>query len=79
VWVSYDSKANVAYIRLRDRQDDVETIKITSDFVVDVDTSGVVCGLEFLNASEQLVTGDNGKLVIVNQFSGEQSEIKIAW
>lgn len=52
--LSYDPKANVAYIRLRERQGDVETIEVTSDFLIDIDATGTVCGIELLNASEQI-------------------------
>jgi uncharacterized protein YuzE len=76
--LSYDPSANVAYIRLRERQGDVETIQVTSDFLVDIDATGAVCGIELLNANEQLVAGDDGKLVFVNQLNGEQGELKVA-
>ena len=76
--LSYDPKANVAYIRLRERQGDVETIEVTSDFLVDIDATGAVCGIELLNANEQLVAGDDGKLVFVNQLNGEMGELKVA-
>jgi uncharacterized protein YuzE len=76
--LSYDPSANVAYIRLRERQGDVETIQVTSDFLVDIDATGTVCGIELLNANEQLVAGDDGKLVFVNQLNGEQGELKVA-
>jgi uncharacterized protein YuzE len=76
--LSYDPKANVAYIRLRERQGDVETLEITADFLVDIDATGAVCGIELLNANEQLVAGDEGKLVFVNQLNGEKGELKVA-
>jgi uncharacterized protein YuzE len=76
--LSYDPKANVAYIRLRERQGDVETIEVTSDFLVDIDSTGAVCGIELLNANDQLVAGDDGKLVFVKQLSGEKGELKVA-
>ena len=76
--LSYDPKANVAYIRLRERQGDVETLEITSDFLVDIDATGAVCGIELLNANQQLVEGDDGKLVFVNQLNGEKGELKVA-
>ena len=60
--LSYDPKANVAYIRLREREGEVETIEVTSDFLVDIDATGAVCGIELLNANEQLIAGDDGKL-----------------
>ena len=55
--LSYDPKANVAYIRLREREGEVETIEVTSDFLVDIDATGAVCGIELLNANEQLIAG----------------------
>ncbi len=76
--LSYDPKANVAYIRFREKQGDVETIELTSDFLVDIDETGAVCGIELLNANEQLTAGDDGKLVFVNQLNGEQGELKVA-
>jgi uncharacterized protein YuzE len=76
--LSYDPSANVAYIRLRERQGDVETIQVTADFLVDIDATGAVCGIELLNANEQLVAGDDGKLVFVNQLNGEVGELKVA-
>ena len=76
--LSYDPKANVAYIRLREREGEVETIEVTSDFLVDIDATGAVCGIELLNANEQLIAGDDGKLVFVNQLTGGQGELKVA-
>lgn len=58
--LSYDPRANVAYIRLHERQGEVETIEVTPDFLVDIDATGAVCGLELLNANEQLVARDDG-------------------
>lgn len=45
-----DPSANVAYIRLRERQGAVETIELTSDCFVDIDETGTVCGIELSNA-----------------------------
>lgn len=58
--LTIDPQANVAYIRLRQRQGDVETIEVTSDFLVDIDPTGAICGLELLNANEQLIANDDG-------------------
>ena len=76
--LSYDPQANVAYIRLREREGAVETIEVTADFLVDIDATGAVCGIELLNANEQLIAGDDGKLVFVNQLNGEKGELKVA-
>ena len=76
--LTYDPSANVAYIRLKERQGDVETIELTSDFLVDIDETGTVCGIELLNANDQLAKGDDGKLIFVNAFSGGQTELDVA-
>jgi uncharacterized protein YuzE len=76
--LSYDPRANVAYIRLREREGEVETIEVTSDFLVDIDATRAVCGIELLNANEQLIAGDDGKLVFVNQLNGERGELRVA-
>ncbi len=76
--LTYDPDANVAYIRLRERQGDVETIELTADFLVDIDETGTVCGIELLNASEQLAKGDGGKLVFENALSGGRAELDVA-
>jgi uncharacterized protein YuzE len=76
--LSYDPKANVAYIRLREKSGEVETIRLTSDFLIDIDATGAVCGIELLNAAEQLVAGDNGKLIFVNDLDGTRGELSVA-
>lgn len=76
--LSYDPKANVAYIRLREKSGGVETIRLTSDFLVDIDATGAVCGIELLNANEQLIGGDDGKLIFVNDLNGQKGELKVA-
>ena len=50
--LTYDPSANVAYIRLRGRQGDVETIEVTADLLMDIDETAQVCGIELLNAQE---------------------------
>ena len=76
--LTYDPDANVAYLRLRERQGEVETIELTADFLVDIDETGAVCGIELLNANDQLRDGDDGKLIVVNALSGGQTELDVA-
>jgi len=78
VKLTYDPDANVAYLRLRERQGEVETIELTADFLVDIDETGAVCGIELLNANDQLRDGDDGKLIVVNALSGGQTELDVA-
>ncbi len=75
--LTYDPSANVAYIRLREGQGDVETIELTSDFLVDIDETGTICGIELPNANDQLAQGDDGKLIFLNAASGSQSELAV--
>ena len=42
----------------------MESIKITSDVLVDVDGTGAVSGIELLNASARLIARDGGKLIV---------------
>jgi uncharacterized protein YuzE len=75
--LTYDPDANVAYLHLREREGEVETIELSSDVLVDMDETGAVCGVEFLNANEQLVEGDDGKLVLVHALSGGRAELDV--
>ena len=43
-----------------------------------MDETGAVCGMEFLNANEQLVEGDDGKLVLIHALSGGRAEFAVA-
>ena len=76
--ITHDPKANIAYIRFRDRQGEVETLRITSDFLVDVDETGEVCGVELLNANEQLIAGDDGRVTFANLLDGTSGELRVA-
>lgn len=76
--LSYDPAANVAYIRFRERRGDVETIRLTDDFLFDIDETGAVCGVELLNANEQLKAADDGKLVVLDALGGQVGELKVA-
>ena len=49
---------------------------MTPDVLVDVDEAGV-CGIELLNAREQL-TGDGGRVVLVNEASGDEAALDVA-
>jgi uncharacterized protein YuzE len=75
--LTYDPAANVAYISLRERQGDVETIEVTADVLLDIDETGQVCGIELLDAREQL-KGDGGRFVLVNRESGDERELDVA-
>lgn len=75
--LSYDSKHNIAYLRLQERTPEVETIRISDSVNVDLAPDGTVYGIELLNANEQLRAGDAGKLVVINEADGDRQEVAL--
>ncbi len=75
--LTYDPKYNVAYLRLRDKTAQVETIRVSDELNVDMTPDGTVYGIELLNANQQLSADHLGKLIVVNESSGESTEIKL--
>lgn len=70
--LTYDRQRNIAYLRLRPKGSDVETIHVSDELNVDIAPDGSVYGIELLNANEQLRSGDDGKLVLVDSMDGRQ-------
>jgi len=70
--LTYDRSRNVAYIRLRPKGTDVETIRVSDELNVDIAPDGSVYGIELLNANEQLRAADDGRLVLVDNDGREQ-------
>lgn len=54
----YDPRYNIGYIRFREKGADVETIHISEELNIDLAPDGTVCGIELLNANEQLRCGE---------------------
>jgi len=75
--LTYDPRYNIAYLRLRNKGADVETIRLSNQLNVDIAPDGSVYGIELLNANEQLSGEDNGTLVVVNEASLDRSEITL--
>jgi uncharacterized protein YuzE len=71
--LSYDPRYNIAYIRLREKTGEVETIRVSDELNVDLAPDGTVYGIELLNANEQLRAGDDGRLVVVEAEGKERS------
>jgi uncharacterized protein YuzE len=72
--LSYDPKHNIAYIRLRERQGEIETLRISDELNVDMAPDGTVYGIELLNANEQLTGADGRRLVVVDERDGQTRE-----
>lgn len=75
---TYDPRYNIAYIRFQEKQAEVETIRISDELVVDMAPDGTIYGIELLNANEQLRREDRGRLLIINEATGEQAELPLA-
>ena len=75
--LSYDPRKNIAYLRLREKTAQVETVRVSDELNVDLAPDGTVYGIELLNANAQLRAGDGGRLIVVNEAIGEQKEIPL--
>ncbi len=75
--LTYDPRYNVAYIHLRDKPAEVETLRISDELNIDVAPDGTVYGLELLNANRQLAVGPQGELEVINESSGVRTAIKL--
>ena len=71
--LTYDPRHNIAYLRLREKAEDVETIRVSDEVNVDLAPDGTVCGIELLNANE-LLAADAGVLRVLNEASGVEVE-----
>ena len=75
---THDPRHNIAYIRFREKGAEVETIRISDELVVDVAPDGKIYGIELLNANEQLRREDTGRLLVINEATGERAELPLA-
>jgi uncharacterized protein YuzE len=76
--LTYDRDRNIAYLRLRPKGTDVETIQVSDELNVDIAADGSVYGIELLNANEQLRAADEGKLVLVDQTAGKEVALPLS-
>lgn len=75
---SYDPRYNIAYIRFHEKSTEVETIRISDELNVDMAPDGTSYGVELLNANEQLQREDMGKILVINEATGEEKELRLA-
>lgn len=76
--LTYDPRYNVAYIHFREKCSEMDTIRIGDEMNIDIAPDGRICGIELLNANEQLKHGDLGSLLVVNQSTGDQTEVRLS-
>jgi len=75
---TYDPSYNVAYIRFKEKEVQVEAIHVSDELIVDIAPDGTVYGIELLNANDQIQREDTGKIVVINEATGERSELPLA-
>lgn len=74
---TYDPRYNIAYIRLHEKSTEVESIRISDELTIDMSPDGTIYGIELQNANEQLKSEDMGKLLVINEATGEQKEFPL--
>lgn len=75
--VTYDPRYNIAYLCFREKSQEVETLKLSEEILVDLAPDGTLYGIELLNANEQLSASDSGRLVVVDP-TGKEHAIPLA-
>jgi len=74
---TYDTRYNIAYIRFHEKKEEVESIKISDELVIDMSPDGRIYGIEMLNANEQIKSEDEGKFLVVNEATGVTTEMQL--
>lgn len=74
---TYDPRYNIGYIRFSEKQAEVESIRLSDELVVDIAPDGTVYGIELLNANKQLQREDMGELIVINEATGEHTELPL--
>jgi uncharacterized protein YuzE len=75
--LTYDPRYNIAYLRLREKADDVETLHISESLNVDIGPDGTVYGIELLNANEQLLSAADPMLEVVNEARNHRQTVRL--
>ncbi|MBI1741742.1 DUF2283 domain-containing protein [Candidatus Acetothermia bacterium] len=75
--LTYDPRYNIAYLYLKEKSTEVETIHVSDELNIDLAPDGTIYGIELLNANEQLRGIDSGKLRVINDATGKQVEVTL--
>ncbi len=72
------SQQGVAYMRLRGKRADVETVRNSDELNIDLAPDGTVYGIESPSGNEQVAPGADGKLVLVDEARGKTHEVALS-
>ena len=75
--ISYDPRYNIAYIKLREKTAQVETIHISDELNIDILPNGKVYGIELLNANEQLEIAKEKAFTFQDESTGKKLRLPI--
>ena len=74
---TYDPKYNIAYLKFQEKPAEVQTLKISDELNIDLASDGTIYGIELLNANEQISRQDEGKFLVINEVTGEKTEVPL--
>jgi len=75
--LTYDPTHNIAYIALREKTAQVETIRVGDDLNIDLAPDGTLYGLELLDAANQLALGPDATFTVVNGLTGATTSVRL--
>ena len=75
---TYDPKFNIAYLKFQEKSAEVNTLKVSEELNIDLTPDGTIYGIELLNANEQIYRQDEGKFLLINEVTGERTEIPLS-
>jgi len=75
--LSYDPENNIAYLRLCEPGEQVQTVTLSDAVNVDLAPDGTLYGIELLNANQQLQDGGKGIIEVLNLVSGESQQLAL--
>lgn len=73
--LTYDLRYSIGYIRFKEKQTEVQSIKLSDELIVDIAPDAAVYGIELLNANGRLRRDNVGGLTIVNETTGEETQL----
>ena len=73
VRLTYDPKHNIAYLRLREKTEPVETIRVSEGLNIDLAPNGTVHGIEFLDANNQFQATHGSRLALIDEKGTQQT------
>jgi uncharacterized protein YuzE len=75
--ISYDPRYNIAYIQLREKTNQIETLRISDELNIDISSDGKIYGIELLNANEQLQIKKGGEFVLIDESTHKTVKLPI--